>query len=96
MLERRCELCGIETGHSCLYVERGLPRWYVDIAALPAPLPTSFTTGQPPNEFGLCLPRERWQAVLGKPGTRGIASDEIGVVESYLVDPHPVRKPWRE
>jgi len=66
----------------------------VDFSGLP--LPACFTTGQPSNQFRLCRPRERWQSMVGKPGTRGITSSEIGVVESYLVDPHPVRKPWRE
>jgi len=92
----RCGLCGYENGPIYVFMPRGLPAWYVDVSTLPTPLPTCFTTGQPPNEFRLCLARGRWQALLGKPGTRGISSDKVGVVESYLVDRHPVRKPWRE
>jgi len=92
----RCAACGYENSPLYMFMPNGLPHEYLDVSTLPTPLPICFTTGQPPNEFRLCLPRERWQTILGKPGTRGITSSEIGVVESYLVDPHPVRKPWRE
>ena len=86
-----CELCGRKTRPPYLFMPRGLPRGYIDIAALPAPLPTCFTIGRP-GDLRLCLPRERWQALLGKPGTRGISSFEIGVVASSLVDQNPPRR----
>ena len=91
----RCGLCGYENGPIYVFMPRGLPSWYIDVSTLPSPLPACFTTGQPPNEFRLCLPRERWQTMLGEPGTRGITSSGIGVVASHLVDPHPVRIPWQ-
>ena len=86
-----CELCGRETHPSYLFMPRGLPRAYINVAAVPAPLPACFTIGGP-GHLTLCLARERWQALLGKPGTRGISSFEIGVVASSLVDPNPPRR----
>jgi hypothetical protein len=90
----RCRLCGYENGPIYLCMPRGLPAWYLDESTLPSPLPPSLTTGQPPNEFRFCLPRKRWQEILGKPGTRGVTSSEVGVVASSLVDTHPARLPW--
>lgn len=88
---RHCELCGWESSPSYLFMPRGLPRAYIDLAALPESIPACFTDGRP-DRFHFCLPLARWRALLATPGTRGIASFEIGVVASSLVDPHPRRE----
>ncbi|MBI2407955.1 MAG: hypothetical protein HYV19_06625 [Gemmatimonadetes bacterium] len=84
-----CELCGHEIPYDyTFWPQRGLPHRFVDRAAVPEPMPASFIVGK---QFSLS--RARWQSILGRPGTRGISSGEVGVVESSLVDPSPKRVP---
>ena len=84
---RYCELCGWESPSQYTFMPRGLPPRYVDFAALPEPIPACFTVGG-----SVCLSRARWSTLLGRPGTRGISSSEVGVVLSSLVDPNPPRE----
>lgn len=46
----------------------------------PSPRPQSFFVGSP-NEVWLCMPRRRWLGLRGKPGTRGLMTYPVPVVE---------------
>jgi hypothetical protein len=89
-----CGTCGYS--NDPLYVlPQGLPYWYVAVDDLPDPLPTCFAVGHP-SDPGLCFTRERWGEIVGRPGTRSVASSDVGVVGPTLVDRHPVRRPFAE
>ncbi|MBI2407829.1 MAG: hypothetical protein HYV19_05990, partial [Gemmatimonadetes bacterium] len=66
-----CELCGWESPSQYTFRPRGFPLCYVDVAAVPEPVPAAFTVG-----WYLCLSLPRWRAMLGKPGARGIPKRE--------------------
>jgi hypothetical protein len=68
-----------------------LPSWYVSAADLPDPLPSCFVVGRAP-EFRLCFTPKRWEELVGRPGTRGLKSYEVGIVARELADQNPRRR----
>ena len=87
-----CATCAWSTGPFYPRSSERLPFWYVSAADLPDPPPTCFAVGGVVG-YDLCVTRQRWQELVGRPGTRGIASSEVGVVAPSLVDTHPPTRP---
>ncbi len=77
----RKELAGIPQGGGGIYT-------FVSEAALPQPLPSCFQVGQT-GSLELCMPRKRWDELVGKPGTRRLMSRQVGVVKRSWVNPNP-------
>ena len=73
-----------------------LPNWYVNVSDLPDPVPSCFLVGSPSDSAQLCFTRERWHQIVGRPGTAGLASIDVGVVQSILVDQNPSRRAFTE
>ncbi|MDX2200609.1 MAG: hypothetical protein SF069_16760 [Phycisphaerae bacterium] len=55
---------------------------------LPASLDACFTVGEG-NDVHLCVTRERWDALRGRTGVRGITTQRLGVVAAADCDRHP-------
>ncbi len=84
----RCDTCGRTKLPVYWYRMASLPRYYVNVADLRDPLPTCIGVGD--TEYpGLCFTRERWSELMKLPGSRGLASTDVGVVASSFVDPTP-------
>lgn len=81
----RCRVCGAEDIGSYYfpYTPRTPDSW-ISIEDLPRPFPTCFTIGGG-KYWTLCFLRERWAGIIGKPGTRGLSSSEVGVVDADRV-----------
>lgn len=81
----RCRACGFaDIGmYYFLYTPHSLHNW-ISVEDLPRPFPTSFTIGKGKG-LTLCFSRERWEGMVGKPGTRGLVSAEVGVVDADRV-----------
>lgn len=64
---------------------------------LPRPLPGAFTVGGP-DWLHLCITGERWREMVGRPGTRGMVSEPLGVVRGADVVRDPdvplLQRPW--
>ncbi len=82
-----CRTCKTLRGlHS---FNKGTPIYhYVSFSDLPRPLPSCFAVGSATN-FRLCFARDRWLRLAGKPGTKGIVSNPIGVVDERLCERVP-------
>jgi hypothetical protein len=81
----RCRTCGFEDiGHFYFPYSPRTPGSWISIGDLPHPFPTGFTIGKGKG-LTLCFLRERWAGMLGKPGTRGLATAEVGVVDADRV-----------
>lgn len=75
----------VEACHAC--GQRPAPRYFgpdltlhefVCREDLPRPLPTCFTMGAG-HDCSLVMPRARWQQLVGRPGTRGLVTNDVGV-----------------
>lgn len=83
-----CEECG---RHELI----GLPQGgggigtLVDGRALPTVLPSLFHIGQT-ADLSFCMPKQRWQEILGQPGTKNIVTLQVGVVKGGRISKHPV------
>jgi hypothetical protein len=53
---------------------------FVCRADLPQPLPTCLTMGIR-HDCSLFFPRERWQQMVGRPGARGLVTNDVGVAD---------------
>lgn len=81
----RCRACGVEDiGFYFFPYTTRTPHSWISIEDLPRPFPTCFTIGKR-KDLTLCFLRERWAGMVGKPGTRGLASAEVGVVDADRV-----------
>jgi hypothetical protein len=78
----RCAACG----SSCFRYHRPGSRLhqFVSDNDLPQPLSEVFAIGTP-GQIELCMLASRWQAMIGKPGARGIVSTPIGVADQCQV-----------
>jgi hypothetical protein len=100
-ISRRCPLCGFR---SFLMKGPDIPMFsymqdFVAEGDLPTPLPSVFLAGSVKNEVALCLPRQRWLEMRGKPGTKGIPTSRIGVVPASRVERNldlPVPLDWQQ
>jgi hypothetical protein len=79
----RCRTCGSTSiGMFCFPGTAHTPHHWITIEDLPKPLPTCFTISKGSGrDLCLCMSRARWEAIMGKPGARGLASSLIGVVD---------------
>lgn len=82
----QCSKCGYQCyGHW----SQQFSIWYFVAAEdLPNPLPTVFTFGDP-SDLRLCMPMQRWQQIVGKPGARGVMSSQLGVVQTKRLERRP-------
>ncbi len=62
---------------------------YVCRDALALPNPGLFAVGSPDRMGGIGMTIERWMELAGTPGTKGIMSDDLGVVDRSEVDDNP-------
>jgi len=78
----RCPSCQTLRGLHCF--RAGTPIYhYLSAADLPKPLPSCLAIGLP-TRFYLCFTRKRWRELVGQPGTRGMVSNPVGVVDESL------------
>ena len=68
---------------------------FVARSELPQPLPGVFTVGVPP-EVELAVTAKRWKELVGRKGTRGFTSSQIGVVADHEVVRVPELKTYEE
>jgi hypothetical protein len=87
----KCDTCGWLNEPLYVFPSGGLPYWYVSATDLPDPLPTCFAVGGA-SGLSLGFTRGRWSEIVGRAGTRGIASSDVGVVAQSLVEPNPPRQ----
>jgi hypothetical protein len=64
---------------------------YLCVSDIPKPLPSCFAAGWP-HAFDLCFTKERWLNLVGRPGTKGMVSNPIGVVDKATRDGKPLVK----
>ena len=85
----RCETCG----HSVFpqYVGYDWPLYWICATDLPGPLPTCFGVSHE-NSLALCMTAKRWRDLVGKRGTRGILSHDVGVMPPDRCDRAPKLK----
>ena len=85
----RCRTCGF-ANIGMFYFPYGLhsPHNWISIEDLPRPFPTCFTISKGTG-LTLCMSRSRWEGLVGKTGTRGLASSEVGVVDRDRVQVPP-------
>ena len=77
----RLQLAGIPQRSGGIYT-------FISEADLPKPVPSCFQVGYPAGlEF--CMTKERWNALVGKPGTRRLLSRPVGVVKKNWINPNP-------
>jgi hypothetical protein len=73
----RCEVCGWLA--LPLYNQGSAgPRRFVCSADLPATAPSCFTASEGRSSY-LCFTLIRWESLVGKAGTRGLVSSDVGV-----------------
>ena len=95
-----CDSCGHEPSPMYLgtWIENhpwpSPPSWYVARTDLPEMLPSCMLIGNA-AEPRLCFTRERWQELVGRPGTRAIKSNDVGVLADAWVDRAPKRQSLR-
>jgi len=78
----RCSQCGHRAwGY---FVKDLSIRTFVAASDLPSLLRGVFTVGIPP-EIHLAVTRERWRGLVGQKGTRGLVSQQLGVVPEHDV-----------
>lgn len=69
-------------------------QFYDDFAAvicrsdLPSPAPPCFFVGSP-IDTRLCIPRDRWEQLRGRPGTRKLLSSRLAVVDESRIERNP-------
>jgi hypothetical protein len=81
----RCRACGFENIGSFYFpYNPRSPHHWISVEDLPRPFPTCFTIGNAKHST-LCFLAERWAGMVGKAGTRGLASSEVGVVDADRV-----------
>jgi hypothetical protein len=81
-----CDACGYRTfGY---WMPRLTMHDFIAAEDLPAPLPTMFPVGAPP-EVQLCVTGARWKELVGRNGTRGFTSRPLGVVAADRVIREP-------
>ncbi len=97
----QCKQCGRRV-FGPEYDRNNLIHDFVAMSDLPKPLPSVFTIG-PHYRLQLCMTAERWATLVGKPGTRGIVSQLVGVVPDDEVVREPElplmeldRRAWKE
>ena len=54
------------------------------------PLPACFLTGFYKGRIDICVTLEKWHAIRGKKGTRGIVAHPVGIVGDQQLDRNPV------
>lgn len=82
----RCRTCGYAyIGMYYFPSTNTSPHRWISVADLPRPLPTCFTIGKDPRPH-LCFTRARWEELVGRVGTRGLRSSEVGVVDPDRVE----------
>jgi len=67
------------------------PTRFISASDLPSRVPSCFTVGTAAGP-AVCFTEERWAALVGRRGTRGLRSSDVGVVDPRLVDRRPRRK----
>jgi hypothetical protein len=67
-----------------------LPNWFVSSAAL-TNVSSCFAVGRA-QELRLCFKAERWQELVGRAGTRGLKSYDIGILDPGMVEARPTRQ----
>jgi hypothetical protein len=73
----RCRRC--KRALTIMYLRNNKLYSFLALGDLPKPLPTVFVVGHEEN-ISLCMTRDRFSQLLGKPGTRNIASSRVWVV----------------
>jgi len=77
----RCRTCGLaDIGMFYFPYRPHSPHNWISIEDLPRPSPMCFTISRGKG-LTLCMSRSRWEGLVGKTGTRGLASSEVGVVD---------------
>jgi DNA-directed RNA polymerase subunit RPC12/RpoP len=72
----RCDKCGFRRFPH--YVAWTWPSYWVCATDLPRRVPSCFGLNDG-HDLALCITADRWSAVVGKRGTRGVLSYEVGV-----------------
>lgn len=89
----RCDACGRECSPFYIGREptpwRQPPSYYVAAEDLPAET-TCCVVGDGPDAR-LCFTPERWQELVGRPGTKGVKTSDLGVLAPSLVERAPDR-----
>lgn len=82
----RCDRCGYRVLPH--YVAWSWPSHWVCATDLPRRVPSCFglTSG---HDLALCITAERWRSLVGKRGTRGLLSYEVGVAPPGRCDTAP-------
>jgi len=62
---------------------------FISEANLPKPLPSCFQFGQVAS-LVFCMTKSRWSELRGKPGTKRLLSNQVGVVKKGWVNPTPL------
>lgn len=83
----RCPVCGAE--NDPIYSMPGLPSWFVSAADVPQGATCIAIGSLRGTKIGFS--RNRWQNLLTQPGTKGIRSYDVGILETQLVDRRPPR-----
>jgi hypothetical protein len=83
----RCETCGW-FALPFYNTASGGPHWFVCASDLPHPVPSCFTASHGRTCY-LCFTAERWEKLVGKPGTRGVVSSDVGVVDAERCEREP-------
>ena len=83
----RCETCGWFS-LPFYNVSGGGPHHFVCSADLPDPVPSCFAAVEG-RTSKLCFTIERWGELVGRPGARGLTSDDIGVLAPERCDREP-------
>ena len=84
----RCPTCGYKNDPTYSFVPP-TPSAYVAEHDIPRRLPSCFTVGQ---ELAICFTTERWAELVERKAARGLWSQDIGVVDSRLVERRPKRR----
>jgi len=78
----RCKSCKTLRGLHCFSQDTPIYK-YISASDLSKPVPSCFVIGLPAS-FNLCFTRKRWLELVGKPGTKGLVSTPIGVVDESI------------
>jgi hypothetical protein len=84
-----CDVCGHHLALTLIYPHE--LAGFVCEADLARPRPSCFAVG-PAHAALLALSRDRWRALVNKPGTRGLMSYNLGVVGTDRCDRNPPRR----
>jgi hypothetical protein len=95
----RCRRC--KRALTIMYLRNNKLYTFIALDDLPKPLPAVFVAGHDEN-ISVCMTRERFSQLLGKPGTRNITSSRVWVVpdkqfvRSIDENNSPKRLRWEE